>query len=266
MLLTPGTLSDGTALRYGMGIETAPVDGVAAFAHAGSTGSYRAWLGVFPSERLSIALLCNSGAVNTEDLGPEVAARFLPAEEAPPAISIGGANAPAGLAGLYRNVATDSAVEARIDAKGLHLNDGPGFAIVDRDRLATADARRTATVRRTRTGGVAGLTVSRIGNSPIALERVAKWSPTTAELARLVGDYASPDIDGVQRITLTDGALVWRDPGGVPHPLVPTYPAAFDAPDASWILRFRIDASVPALDMSITRARRIAFRHIGRSK
>lgn len=265
MLLRPGMLSDGTALRYGMGIETGPVDGVAAYSHAGSTGSYRAWLGMFPAERLSIALLCNSGAVNTEDLGERVAARFLPPVEANRSAPATAVLAPIELAGLYRNTANDTGVEARVDASGLHLNDGPGFGSVGKDRLSTADSKRAATVLRSRNGTVKGLSVTRIGNSPVTLERVAMWKPTQAELRRLVGDYASAEVDGAQRIEIESANISWRDPSGLLHRLVPIYQGAFEAPDASWTLRFRREPrGQTVLDMSITRARHIEFQRIKR--
>lgn len=262
-LLLPGTLSDGTALRYGMGIETAPVAGAAAFSHAGSTGSYRAWLGMFPATHLSVALLCNSGAVNTEDLSPEVAARFLPPTATTPTMTTVAVTLPAGLAGLYRNTANDDIVEAKTDASGLHLNGGSGFGAIGPDRLATADGRRTATVARDRRGAVSTMTFTRIGNSPIVLERVAAWKPTAEELGRLAGDYATTEIDGVQHVEVIDAQLAWRDPSGTAHRLVPIYFNAFEAPEASWILRFRRPpGSAMTLDMSITRARHISFRRV----
>jgi CubicO group peptidase (beta-lactamase class C family) len=260
-LLRPGALADGTALRYGMGIETGPIAGAAAFSHAGSTGSYRAWLGFFPAQHVSIALLCNSGAVNTEYLGEEVAARFLPRVELTPNAATAVATAPIDLAGLYRNTANDTAVEAKVDASGLHLNGGPGFGSVARDRLSTADGRRTATVLRNRSGAIESLTITRIGNSPIRLARVAVWKPKLAELSRLAGEYSSPEIDGVQQIEIAKADLVWRDPSGAVHRLVPIYRDAFDAPDVSWTLRFRRGPrGTIVLDMSITRARQIAFQ------
>ncbi|MEO7433169.1 MAG: serine hydrolase domain-containing protein [Dokdonella sp.] len=263
-LLRSGALGDGTALMYGMGIETAAIANVAAFSHAGSTGSYRAWLGFFPSERVSVALLCNSGAVNTEDLGPQVASRFLPRSTPAPNVSSVAITAPVALAGLYRNRANDTVVEAKIDASGLHLNGGPGFGSIDVDHLATADGRRTATVLRTASDEVIGLTVTRAGNSPVFLERTAAWKPSRAELSAFVGRYQSDDIDGVQTVELAGDGLAWRDPAGVLHRLAPSYQDAFDAPDASWTLRFRrISKRVAALDMSITRARRVSFHRIG---
>jgi hypothetical protein len=246
-----------------MGIETGPVAGAAAYSHAGSTGSYRAWLGFFPHERLSVALLCNSGAVNTEDLGERVAARFLPAGEAHRGATIMAMTAPIELAGLYRNSSNDSAVEAKIDASGLHLNGGPGFGLVGKERLSTADAKRAATVLRSRSGAVKGLTVTRTGNSPVVLERVALWKPTAEDLRRLAGDYSSIEVDGTHRIELAGADLAWRDPSGLLRRLVPIYKDAFEAPDASWTLRFRRETrGTTVLDMSITRARHIAFRRI----
>lgn len=264
LLLRPGKLEDGTLLAYGMGIETAPVAGASAFSHAGSTGSYRAWLGFFPSQRLSISLLCNSGAVNTEDLGPQVAARFLPSEVAPiaPQATM---KTPVDLSGLYRNLANDALVEAKVDGSGLHLNGGAGFGLVRSDHLATADGRRDATVLRNRRNEVTGLTVTRVGNSPVNLERTTAWKPGLVELGRFTGSYQSAEIEGVQRIETAGAGLVWRDPSGSAHPLVPVYQDAFEAPDVSWTLRFVRSASgATGLDMSITRARRIAFRRIER--
>lgn len=267
LIRTPGSLRDGTALRYGMGIETAAVAGREALSHAGSTGSYRAWFSVFPADRLSVALLCNSGAVNTEDLGPEVAARFLPESK--------GVNAKpdmvasADLAGVYRNMTNDTAVEATVKKAGLSLSGGPGFGGPDRNRLNTADGQRTLTVQRNGAGKVVGLTVTRIGNAPVTLERVEPWAPARADLRAFLGDYRSGEIDGTQTIALGASGLVWRDPSGAEQRLVPIYRDTFEAPDASWTLHFRRGASqAMSLDMSITRVRRVAFKRVehGRDK
>ncbi|HTI31563.1 MAG TPA: serine hydrolase domain-containing protein [Sphingomonas sp.] len=260
-LLQPGALADGTPLRYGMGIELSPVAGRPAFSHAGSTASYRAWLGFFPEFRLSVALLCNSGAVNTEDLGEEVAARYLPQGSAATAVAAVKITVPADLAGLYRNMANDSVVEAKADARGLHFNGGAGFGMIAPGRLSTADGRRTATLTRSQDGRPT-LAITRIGNAPTLLERVAVWRPGADELRLVIGAYASAEIDGVQRIKLRGAELTWRDPAGAVHPLTPIYDQAFDAPGTSWTLRFRKERGQIMLDMSITRARRIEFHRI----
>lgn len=263
LLLQPGQLSDGTQLRYGLGIEIGPIKSVPAFSHAGSTGSYRAWFGLFPTEHLAIALLCNSGAVNTEDLGPEIAGRFLQRPAATRAVRQHSVTAPAELAGLYRNTANDTAVAATIDDKGLHFNNGAGFASVGVDRLATDDRQRTVVVRRSADGKVAGLTLSRLGNSAVLLVPTAPWTPSKSELLPFAGRYSSQEVDGVQSIELSQDALIWRDPSGTINRLKPLYQDSFEAPDASWTLRFRRGGGqIIGLEMSITRARRITFRRL----
>ena len=120
-------------------------------------------------------------------------------------------------------------------------------------------------VVRTRTGAVEALTVTRTGNAPIMLERVVTWKPTLVELSRLSGDYSSAEIDGPQKIEIANAALAWRDPSGAVHRLVPIYRDAFEAPDASWTLRFsRGVRGVMMLDMSITRERRVSFQRTRR--
>ena len=263
MLERPGRLLDGTTLRYGLGLQIDPVSGINAFSHAGSTASYRAWLGRVPTERLSIALLCNSGAVNTEDLGLEVAALFLPPSvqsptqlPSPEQVSV-----PGTLAGRYRNVANDASVEANVDASGLHLNGGAGFSLDSAGRLATADGRRTITVKRNGSNKLTSLSVTRLGNSATVLVPVLAWRPSTRELRQLVGRYATPEITGVQNIELMGEELIWRDPSGATHRLVPAFRDAFEAPGTGWTLRFHRarDGTPSAVDFSITRARKITL-------
>ena len=260
-LRKPGSLNDGATLTYGMGIETAPLVGVPAFSHAGSTGSYRAWLGLFPSQALSIALLCNSGEVNTEELGPQIAERFLVNSAPASGASTASANAPSDVVGLYRNVANDSKVEVTADGTGLHFNGGPAFNLTSPDRLSTEDGKRSAVIARAPAGQGKRIRVTRTNNAPIHLVSVTPWKPTKAELSKFIGTYTSPEIEGSQRIEAGADGLVWRDPSGAAHPLGPIYTNAFFAVDASWTLYFSPgDSQSMNLHMSITRARRIAFK------
>ncbi len=72
-----GILSDGTPIVYASGLRVTKYRGVAEVAHSGATGGYRAWLARYPSQRLSIALLCNAGDANPVGIGHEVAELFL---------------------------------------------------------------------------------------------------------------------------------------------------------------------------------------------
>lgn len=77
------------------------------------------------------------------------------------------------------------------------------------------------------------ITVTRIANAPIVLERIDPWRPTPAQLSRLTGDYQSEEIEGVQRIEAAGAGLAWRDPSGAVHPLEPIYRDALAPPDVS---------------------------------
>jgi len=82
-LAQPATLNDGKPIGYGRGLFVGSWRGTPELAHSGATAAYRAWLGRYPQERLSIALLCNSTDADTTALAHAVADLYLPAH--PPA-------------------------------------------------------------------------------------------------------------------------------------------------------------------------------------
>ncbi len=262
LLAQPGRLLDGTVTQYGLGLELGDVDGRPALSHAGSTASYRSWLGRFPRDGLSVALLCNAGSLNTEDLGPELAALYLPATPKAPSAPVAANAPPRGVAGLYRNAANDAVVTITADGAALRVNGGAPFVAAGGDRLATRDGRRTATIRRGSRGQVTEIVLSRIGNAPARL--LAETAPAPA-LGAFAGRYRSADVDGDQLIAVADGKLVWIDPRGTAQPLSPVYRDGFEAPESSWTLRFTRDGRgrIEGLDGSLTRIRRIHFKRIG---
>jgi CubicO group peptidase (beta-lactamase class C family) len=257
-MVLPGRLADDTVVPYGLGLELGPVDGRPAISHAGSTAGYRAWLGRFPHDHLSVALLCNAGSLNTEELGPAVAARFLPAP-APPAPRSRGPGVPVGVVGMYRNAAVDGAVRLTEADGWLRIGEGR-FAMIGTDTFATGEGRR-ATIQRNGAGAIVAIDVTRAGNVPVRLEAAAAWSPDTSALAAMAGRYRSADIEGEQRLALRDGVLAWVDPRGTPHPLRPTLTDTFNVPDTGWTLRMQRNpaGAVVGFAASIARARRILF-------
>lgn len=60
-LQTPGTLKDGRTITHARGLHVRPYRSFTEISHGGRTAGYRAWLGRYPDQRLSIALLCNAG-------------------------------------------------------------------------------------------------------------------------------------------------------------------------------------------------------------
>lgn len=71
-------LNDGTEIHYAGGLQFGEQNGTRRISHTGATSGYRAYLGLFPDEGLSVALLCNVTSANPGGLGGRVAGVFLP--------------------------------------------------------------------------------------------------------------------------------------------------------------------------------------------
>ena len=262
MLGTRGALADGMPIAYGMGLESETVSGRPVISHAGATAGYRAYLARAPQDGLSVALLCNAGALNTEDIGPGIVALYLP-----PAPRIEPTPAPSGiaiaedLAGAYRNLRTGALVTVSIDRAGLRFNGGPPFQAIAPDTLANMGATRQVRVIRSRSGALTGLSLTRIGNSPIELAPVKSWAPAAIELKDFVGAYSSDDIGATWTVSADGAALRARGPTGQTFLLDPLYADAFAARDAYWTFVFHRDRRGTPASVSLfkTRTRGVLF-------
>jgi CubicO group peptidase (beta-lactamase class C family) len=97
-----GILNDGSQIAYASGVQIGTSGGVRRVSHTGSTAGYRAFLARYPDQQLSVAVLCNVGAVNPGSVGQEVANVFLGdavRSAAAPQASTAGAPAQAGSRG-----------------------------------------------------------------------------------------------------------------------------------------------------------------------
>jgi CubicO group peptidase (beta-lactamase class C family) len=84
LLRTPGKLDDGKPLTYAMGLDIQNVNGILSEEHLGEWAGYRADLLRFPTERLTVACLCNVADAAPEDRAIKVAIALDP-KLAPPA-------------------------------------------------------------------------------------------------------------------------------------------------------------------------------------
>lgn len=79
-MTTPSTLSDGTPLRYGLGIGVGKDSrGLTYIGHGGSITGFTAEAGWYPDAQLAVVVLMNSnGNADPGDVGGELAAELLP--------------------------------------------------------------------------------------------------------------------------------------------------------------------------------------------
>ena len=73
----PGRLNDGTRHTYAMGLRLDDYLGFPQVAHSGSTAGYRARLARYPSQRLSVAILCNVANATPDRYAATIANMFL---------------------------------------------------------------------------------------------------------------------------------------------------------------------------------------------
>jgi hypothetical protein len=78
-----GKLTDGTVLEYARGLEETEWRGLHVEEHDGAFAGYRTILTRYPSERLTVSVLCNTTEAHPDDLEEKVAAVLLPQRGGP---------------------------------------------------------------------------------------------------------------------------------------------------------------------------------------
>lgn len=237
-LQTPGRLSDGSAIEYALGVAVTRAHGRRLVSHSGSTGGYKTWLGRYPDQGISVAVLCNNGGADAIALGERIADQALrvaghavddPA--APPAQAA--ASAPratpqvlASHQGLFRNPITGELVRIEVADGRLIWRQGADQPLVPLggERFQRADG---ADVRFVLSDGQPielqlgqGTTLRRFVATPPA-------SSDAAALAAYVGTYYSAELDTRITVVRKGDALVMRQPFGVEWPLTPSFADGF---------------------------------------
>lgn len=218
-----GVLASGRRINYARGLIWADYRGHPEIAHPGATAGYTAWLGRYPKDGLSIALLCNRADADNEALAHAVADVFLSKSPATPK-----PKAPiqpmAGIEGVFINETTGAPVKLKLAEGALQVGGGMQLALAsaarfesagsvlsfeNKDRFTLADAY----------GGLA------------SFHRGGAVSPATAQsLAAYAGAYASDEAGATYLIGVKDDHLTLAIKG---HPeaafdLASSYADAFD--------------------------------------
>jgi CubicO group peptidase (beta-lactamase class C family) len=134
-LTTPGTLNDGSRLRYAKGIAVSKIAGHRALHHGGDIPGFATYLAYFPEQRLSIAVTVNSeGPVRPDAISASIAERVL-GKPATPVATLKSETAReyvgsyAGIGGMGEDltvkVHTDSAGRLALDGGPLTRHDSP---------------------------------------------------------------------------------------------------------------------------------------------
>jgi CubicO group peptidase (beta-lactamase class C family) len=235
-------LNDGRAVDYARGLFIERYRGFAEISHSGATAGYRAWLGRFPDQHLSIALLCNAADARTPTLAHAVADRFLAGAPAP--TSVAPDPSLAKWAGLYADDRAGTPLTLtwhhdRIqsdDGATLETGPGGGFRLGSRSATLLPGDR----FQLNQTGDV------------MTFKRVESYAPTRAELQSIVGHYRSDEAEASFVVSMDGDHLRFavEDRPEASGPLKPVYKDAFAGPQGLVRLVFGAGGTVTALRLS----------------
>lgn len=226
-------LNDGRTIAYASGLMILSWHGLREVSHSGSTAGYRAWLGRYPDQGLSVAVLCNLASANDTQLGHRVADVYLgdagTKKLAPAQLDEAALEA---RAGLYRSVRDHEVIAVEIKDGSPHIASG-GIPEFETDAA----------------GNVVRLRIPNEVDGGDYYEKVEPWHPAAAELESMTGAYSSAEADVVFQVALEKGRLVLhRHPDAV-FPLKPTYRNAFSSALGS--IRFIQDREGHVIEMSM---------------
>ena len=233
----PGKFNDGTPHLYAFGLYARTYRGVREVSHSGSTAGYRAFLTRYPSEHVSVAVLCNVSAANATQLAHQVADIYLGDRLKPARDSRPTAAQLAAAEGLYRSTLTGETVTIA------------GERNVLGSRTWTFDARAaTATDEH----GVVE-----------TYERLERARPTAGDLQAYTGAYVSDEAETVLTAVVEGGTLVLKRRPDTTIALAPLYADAFSNTQLGTIL-FRRDGPGRVTALSVVQDRVWDLRFVKR--
>ena len=248
--LEQGRLNDGRTIAYASGLMVLTYKGLHEVSHSGSTAGYRGWLGRYPDQGLSVALLCNTAAADPTQIGHSVADVYLAGvlhtdrgtvEIEPKTLEA--------RAGLYRSVRDHGTLW--IEFKDGHLEMGRGGALhpLSGNSFVVGEDGPRAEFEADESGKIVRLRMATEVDEGNYYEKVERANPSRADLEAMTGEYSSNEAEVTFKVELEkDGLVIHRRPDAVIK-LTPTYRDGFSSSLGS--VRFIRDSSGRVLKMSI---------------
>lgn len=260
-----GILTSRREITYALGLLVDDRDRIPYVYHTGSTAGYRAYLGRYPEQRLSVAILCNHGSANPNQLGNAVADVFLPAglrrpSSAPaPALKLTAAQL-APFSGLWRNARTYRTTRVTVTDGKLRIAGGPELIPLSRTAFALGASGIRMEFERVSDGGRPHLVAVYPDGFRDPHAPVPDFAPAAERLREYTGTFASDEVEASYTIAVSGQNLVARDRYGAERVLAPQYPDVFQ--QGGSLVRFLRDGTgrVTEMSLSFDRARDLRFR------
>ncbi len=273
MMHDQGTLNDGRQIAYASGLQLRPFAGVPSVTHTGSTSGYRAFLGRYPEQGLSIAMLCNASNVSTGATGGQIARIFLGDAAEDPVTTTGGAMLSAAdlshKAGLYRDARTGEPLRLVVRDGLLRASNFGGvetlLVALSPTEFRAGSGNQRLIFHAAANGGRPSIRVPSANSESGMYDPVDEFEPTLSGLRAYEGEYSSYDAETTFTVVVEDGELVARRRPDWTVTLSPLYQDAFDAPSLG-LIRFRRDDNGRVVEFGLRQARvyDMRFRRVER--
>jgi len=264
MMHRRGALSDGSEIIYAGGLQHGSLGGVRSITHTGSTAGYRAFLGRYPDQGLSVAMICNASNVSTGGMGGQIARAFL-GSEVVDGVPQDAVQVPTAMleeyAGLYRDPVTGNTRTLRLASGALRDGNTP-LTPMSETRFQVGAGERFYDFETD--SGQPVFSIDSWQYTDQRFEKVVSWSPMKAELEGFVGTYTSYDAETTFHFTIGDDGLEVTQRPSRTRQLTPIYQDAFRA--GGQIFRFRSasrNGEVTSLSLSLGRVYDMRFEREG---
>ena len=245
-LTEQGVLSTGRKIAYARGLMILNWRGVPEVSHSGSTAGYSAWLGRYPEQDLSIAVLCNV-TTNATALAHEVADIYLEkivVHETARATS--DAADLQSRAGMYRSLRDHHVQTIEFRDGALQMN---GHPLRQFSPTAFGESETSPRIEFT----TDSMLISTQEDPAHTFGRVTSANPDAEALAAFSGEFESLEAEVTYRAAVENGKLVLHRRTDQPIVLTPTDKDGFTS--AIGAISFLRGANGQVAEMSVGRPR-----------
>ncbi|WP_205503124.1 serine hydrolase domain-containing protein [Rufibacter psychrotolerans] len=203
-LQEPAKLNNGRTLGYARGLFLETHRGVKEVWHSGGAAGYHTWLGRFPEQQISIAVLCNSNAMPATAIAERVADLFVTYPESqkavagtPPALTGEALQEAKSHAGLFLNEKTGELLRLAVDRDRFRVAGGPVLLPLGKNRYRRSGAfvqYRSQDEFELKYQTPDQLELKSMEGQTTLYRRVQPYTPTASDLQALQGRYVSDEL------------------------------------------------------------------------
>ncbi|MBX7054520.1 MAG: beta-lactamase family protein [Pyrinomonadaceae bacterium] len=199
-LETQGILNSGQKISYALGLTIGTYKGNKQIAHGGATAGYRTFLARFPDKKISIAVMCNGTAPDSNALANSFADEILgPFPDPPTAASTDKLpiQQPEKYVGLWKNERNKTATRFALTNGELRFGNTPVRAMPDGSMMVSSNK---LTFKYDSAGKPTSFDATTGGDS-IRFTAQADWQPSAAELAEFASEWYSDEAEAKVKFT-----------------------------------------------------------------